>query len=292
MKKLNELITEARKKNKISRKGIEHISGFNERTIGAYERGELTIPDKYLSFIFIYFNIKKECFEKGIITEIEYLNGYEKYKKKDNTIDRCNMNEKRLVIERYKAIHNLTTDELILKIGINKSSSEYFETYFDYDQISTSLYGDKKISDLGYYALICKQLKIKPSSFGFCLSWNGLCMEHKEIETYSTYLTYKTISDEEKEKYKIYTSQEEKDKKELLEYENDKEFILYDEKYYLSVIKARNNPKNVYIPTQKEAIPDKYKEILELLPYASDSFTQNLRNKLLELKKAQQIEDL
>lgn len=288
MKKLNELITEARKKNKISRKGIEHISGFNERTIGAYERGELTIPDKYLSFILIYFNIKKECFEKGIITKIEYPHN-SKYR---TPFDKCNMNNKRLVIERYKAIHNLTTDELILKIGLRKNSYGIFESFFDSDKIDTSLYGDEKISDLGYYVLICKQLKIKPSSFGFDLSYDELSMYHKEIESYSIYLTYKTFTDEDKEKYKRYLEQEEKDKKELLKYENDKEFILYDEEYYLSVIKARNNPKNVYIPTQKDSIPDKYKDILELLPYASDNFLHNLEKKLLEMKKAQQIEDL
>lgn len=62
--------------------------------------------------------------------------------------------------------------------------------------------------------------------------------------------------------------------------------------YYASIIKQRNQPEIITPDTQKESIPDKYKEILELLPYASDSFTQNLKNKLLELKKAQQIEDL
>lgn len=74
----------------------------------------------------------------------------------------------------------------------------------------------------------------------------------------------------------------------------NKEFEKFyiDIEYYAQIIKQRNQPEIITPDTQKESIPDKYKEILELLPYASDNFTQNLKKKLLELKKAQQIEDL
>ncbi len=70
-KPINQIVTEIRKKAKLSRKGLEVISGFKERTVIAYERGENPIPQKYIEFISLYFNCYEENLLKGECIEID-----------------------------------------------------------------------------------------------------------------------------------------------------------------------------------------------------------------------------
>ena len=56
MKKLiNKTIEKIRKDNKLSRRELAELSGFKERTILSYERGENQISSEYLKFICLYF---------------------------------------------------------------------------------------------------------------------------------------------------------------------------------------------------------------------------------------------
>jgi len=58
--KINEKLLEIRKNHKLSRKGLSNLSGFKERTILSYERGENKPSDRYIRFISLYFNVSED----------------------------------------------------------------------------------------------------------------------------------------------------------------------------------------------------------------------------------------
>lgn len=233
---INIRLEEIRKEHKLSRKGLEEISGFKARTIESYERGQNPPSKEYIEFICLFFGYS-----------INFING------KDSTL----LNDFKRVINIFQSIFNYDDEKMAELLNI---SLEEYKNKYNYLTCEHTI--SKKLDE---NFLLLEKLNIKPSSISLTLNEMELkkiffTVEIKNLE--NRFLTLETNG------------------------------LNITPEYYALIIKQRNQPEIITPDTQKESIPDKYKEILELLPYASDSFIQNLKNKLLELKKAQQIEDL
>lgn len=233
---INIKLEEIRKEHKLSRKGLEEISGFKARTIESYERGQNPPSKEYIEFICLFFGYS-----------IDFINV------KNTTI----LNDFKRVINIFQSIFNYDDKKMSELLNI---SIEDYKNKYNYLTCEHTL--NKKLDE---NFLILEKLNIKPSCMGLTLNEMELkkiffSVEIKNLE--NRFLTLETNG------------------------------INISKEYYASIIKQRNQPEIITPDTQKEAIPNKYKEILELLPYASDNFLQNLKNKLLEMKKAQQLEDL
>ena len=242
---INIRLEEIRRENKLSRKDIEEISGFNHLTIGGYERGNRTPSKEYIEFISLYFGYKKE-----------YIEGKSEDKFLDYSIK---------ILLMYQKIFNY--DDKKMANLLNISIQDYYNILKNCETTNELI------------VKFSSSLKISIPSF-----LNGRINESK-MENSIVELIYEDIQGYKKSiviSFDIFKKY----------FNANDNIIAITPDYYASIIKQRNQPEIITPDTQKESIPDKYKEILELLPYASDSFTQNLKNKLLELKKAQQIEDL
>lgn len=150
MKKQPEVLTDIRKKHKISRKGLEALSGFKERTIASYERGERIPSKEYLQFLSLYFNITLnsiiECNPDRFMTQVE------------------------LTLERFKYIYDLKDNDIYAAIGLKEE--EYIK-----------LKGSSRINENMIDSLldIFYKFKIKPSSFGFNINER---IRHKRLYTF------------------------------------------------------------------------------------------------------------
>lgn len=282
-KKINEILTTIRKEHKLTRPDIERIAGFKVSTIESYERGSRKPSIEYIEFISLYFGYKKEYIEGKEVTQKE-------------------LNEEIATIFRYQRIFNYDDEKMadLLSIDI-EDYKEMIKVLYDIKERHENLEIENKehlsiFENLPFHKVRLKQIKyyfdvyiyfalvfnIKLQCFSGQFSNNlylffdenkGKKVKDKGYNTFITFLIYDMpIYEQLSKNYDI--------------------GLDITPEYYAQIIKQRNQPEIITPDTQKESIPDKYKEILELLPYASDSFTQNLKNKLLELKKAQQIEDL
>jgi transcriptional regulator with XRE-family HTH domain len=141
MKKINEFLISIRKKRSLTRKGLENLSGFKERTIGSYERGERTPSNDYILFLSLYFNIELKCFNDNGI-----------YQEKSMPIHK-------LTIERYKYIYQYN-DEQILELIKYEDKALYLK----------NLNHSGLNNDFIYFSIeISNKLLIKPSSLGFVI---------------------------------------------------------------------------------------------------------------------------
>lgn len=254
---INIRLEEIRRENKLSRKDIEEISGFNHLTIGGYERGNRTPSKEYIEFISLYFGYKKE-----------YIEGKSEDKFLDYVIR---------VLYMYQKIFNYDDKKMSEKLVIEENKyKDFYE--FNFEKIEDF----KRLDFIFDFAFKCN---IKLISFFPELL-------KKDILEESNRTLAKDINFENTAKKSFYYQKIGAEM--LIEFieTNNISGIEIHPRLYAEYIKLRNTPLEITPDTQKKSIPDKYKEILELLPYASDSFIQNLKNKLLELKKAQQIEDL
>jgi len=251
-KSINEIITHIRKEHKLSRKALEELSGFKARTIESYERGQNPPSKEYIEFISLYFGYKKEYIEGKI----------------DDRSD-IYLNKGKQTLKIYQSIFNYD----------NQKMSELLEISIE-EYISLLERMDGACFDI--VINISKKLNIKFN----CLTKTKLIDEiqtsirHDE-KFYRNRNDYQGLIDDIKEDL---------DKKDIIDLLNKKGLNITPE-YYVSIIKQRNNPDIITPNTKKESIPDKYKDIVELLPFAPDNFLENLKNKLLELKRIQQFED-
>lgn len=271
MKKLiNEIITDIRKRHKLSRKGLENLSGFKERTIIGYERGEREVSDKYIEFMSLYFG-----YYEDYIRAISF---------KSNSID--------------GALRTLLMYQSIYDYNDTKMSSLLSDYNIKFDELKEDLksgnFHKKNESNVDLF-IIAEILKIKPS------------LMHGNLEKLKSY----RLENVKKEKYQelkkeqpsedyitlissIYINDSERKEllKDIVNRENiaEKNGINITPEYYASIIKKRNQPKENYTPsTALNEIPSKYKEIVELLPFAPDSFIDTLTDKLRTLKETQQL---
>ncbi len=279
MKELvNIRLEEIRKENKLSRKAMEELSGFKASTIESYERGVRKPSDKYIEFISLYFGYT-ENYIKGLIDnanelieehirENEDIFGYSKDENFDiyriisnvsyydyfNQID-VTLEETIRIIKMYQSIYNFTNEEMA-KI-LNLTIKEYENTIY------------KNSSFFDFYS---------PLEIAFKLN-----IKYENFQSFVDRLLFLNASD--KKAYK-------KIKDKCLDLEIKQVHsnpMSITPEYYASIIKQRNNPQTITPNTQKETIPNKYKEILELLPYAPDSFIKTLKEKLETMKKVQEL---
>lgn len=230
-KKINEVLTDIRKKHKLTRKGLENISGFKVSRIESYERGNRVPSNDYIEFISLYFGYS-----------MDFIND------KTKTI----LNDFIRVINMFQSIYNYDNEYMSKLLNITKK--EYEKKYY---YLTKENLVNKNLDDI---FLIIEKLNIKPSCVNLIL---------RELETKKIHFK-KDIENLEKRFLKL-----------------ENLGINITPEYYAQIIKERNNPKTVTPDTRKEDIPEKYKEILELLPYAPDSFLNTIIQKLKTIKETQ-----
>lgn len=238
-KLINEKLIDIRKQHKLSRKGIEHLSGFKERTIASYERGEREPSKEYLEFISLYFGYSTGYLEgstQGMIGRV------------------CQ------TFSIYERIYDY--DDIKMADLLDMEALEYTDLKNEIVRARQALHSCK----LSYNIfIIAEKLNIKPSCFGFYPRQQS---------------TLVTICDEE---YTVSNYQERYKKLE-------KSGVTIDANEYAKVIKKRNEPQKSYTPlTDTNELPEKYKEIVELLPFAPDNFIDTLIEKLKTLKEVQKL---
>lgn len=237
-KLINEVIADIRKKHKLSRKGLENLSGFKERTIIAYERGEREVSKEYIEFMSLYFGYTEDYVRgKGIFLLSDFLQ----------------------IVNIYQSIYDYDDEKMskLLNISINEYQESFnFTSKAKYDHI----YCNNRTNEV---FIILEKLNIKPSSMKLFL-YN---IQKNEIHRDS----------------KILNLDDRYNKLEL-------NGINITPEYYANIIKKRNEPKENYTPiSEVNKLPEKYKEIIELLPFAPDSFIDTLIEKLKTLKEAQKL---
>nr|WP_314398246.1 helix-turn-helix transcriptional regulator [uncultured Campylobacter sp.] len=245
MKKLiNKTIEKIRKDNKLSRRELAELSGFKERTILSYERGENQISSEYLKFICLYFG-----FCSDLSTEL-------------NKIIR--------VILMYQEIYNYSDETMarLLNMPTKKYKADFNLLPDSENQSMTKHYTAHEIIDLLFYT------KITPNSIKGDDFWlfTRDYTDKITLEFQSGVLSNK--------KWDIYYTR-------IQEIKNNT--IDITPEYYASIIKKRNTPEKITPLNTTSDIPPKHRELLELLKFAPDSFTDEIIKKLKEIKKLQEF---
>ena len=235
---INMKLERVRKEHKLTRKALEEISGFKERTIGAYERGENYPSNEYIEFMCLFFGYIEDYFKKDRYAELDpTVNIILMYQSIFNYDDK-----------KMAELLNISLDEFKNKFNINLSKID--NRYVEYEQKERFI--------------IAENLGIKPS-----ILYGRLDEDKNKIINKLNLPIY----DDNKKKINEAI-------RDIIEREIKAETKGIDltPQYYASIIKQRNQPEIITPDTQKEAIPDKYKEILELLPYAPVLSWQNIEH--------------
>ena len=161
------------------------------------------------------------------------------------------------VLLMYKDIYNFNDDGMI---------EIFHDKNLDYVEILKSFYYKSSLNIIEKLE-ISEILNIKPSSFG----WN------KSSNEYNKWNMFFNSKDEHKQFMKLVLIQEEKG-------------ILLDENYYADMIKKRNLAKDNYVPIQEpQKLEEKYQKVIDLLPYSSDKFLEDIYKKLKAMKDIQTL---
>lgn len=133
---INKKLEQIRRERKLTRKDLENISGFKERTIGSYERGENYPSKEYLDFISLYFGYTKDSIldEKSDIAKLDNFT---------NTI------------LMYKSIYNETDEKMAILL-----SYAYDDIKKYYDNIENIYNVFKNNLDISQLIKICETLHI------------------------------------------------------------------------------------------------------------------------------------
>jgi len=244
----HEILMEIRKENKLSRKALSFLSGFNEQTIFSYERKARKPSKEYIRFMSLYFNVSED-----------YINGVSEVNEAYTPFKR--------VLLMYQDIYNRTNGEMtdiINKRVIIKNndfkSSESFKVVEDFPPIKIYNMSYLEIldtfhDDLSGSISVLKALNIKPSSIDFYLQ--------KRFPN--------SIDD----------------KSPFIKKVNDLEIngIKFDKEFYIENIKKRNLAKINYKPqVENKYLTARHQDILDLLPYAPEKFINDMYEKLKYFK--------
>ncbi|MCZ6133635.1 helix-turn-helix transcriptional regulator [Campylobacter ureolyticus] len=247
-----------RKNAKLSRRALSDISGFNERTILSYERAERLPSDRYLEFVSLYFGYTKESIlnDKSDLVKLDkFVNCLLMYQSIFNYDD-----------NKMAELLEIPKDIKILNIKDETAIEFYQRIYINNDE-------QRHIIDCIETAI---KLKIKLS----CLS------------NYTANDLLKTfIGKENKELYSGYNGFDDffglieegvnfSDKLNELK----KTGLEITPSYYASIIKKRNNPETLTPKLITDTLPKNHKKLIDLLPYASDEFINEVIE-ILEKKK-------
>jgi len=235
----NEILLNIRKNHKLSRNGLESISGFKARTIESYERAESKPSKEYIEFISLYFGIPDA-----------YIRGESEIIKLDEALQQVLM---------YQSIYNYDDEKMAEILGI--VLVEIYEQFKVKNKIYHPDFKDNILLKLN----IAENLQIKSSKF-----W--ITKEYFLKDTTGEFNN--DLLNVLEEKYNL----------------AEQNGIDITPEYYASIIKKRNQPETTYTPISKlSEIPEKFKEILELLPFAPDSFIDTLTDKLKAMRDAQKL---
>lgn len=236
---INEQILKIRKNHKLSRSGLENISGFKERTIGAYERGEREPSREYLEFMSLYFGYHPDNFK----SDSAYV-----------------LNPGVHQVLMYQSMYDYTDEQMADRLGI---SLDDYLTMIRKNSLNRP--GSQERTP-HFILKIADTLNLSPSELGlertvYEPSSDGKTWHKNENSEYTT-----TFDRAEKKAVKITV------------------------KDYAKVIKKRNQPKENYTPiSTTNELPEKYKEVIELLPFVPDSFIDTLIEKLKAMREAQKL---
>jgi len=257
---VNKMLMQTRKKHKLSRKKMSELSGFNERTIVTYEDGSRKVSNKYITFISLYFNVSEE-----------YINGV------------TNKNEEYTPLKRtflmYQDIYNCTDKEMGNLLDF-KSNEKFYKEILEEDVLNVK---KRRISIL-IESLEC--LNIKPSCVGLVLP--SIEPIERNIERLENNLDEKAVKE-----YLRQSKEHFEERKALF----DKRITILEEnginlnkEYYAENIKRRNLAKKNYTPIKEvKELPKKFQDIVDLLPYASDKFLEDIHSKLKSMKDIQTL---
>ena len=265
----NEILLNIRKTHKLSRKGLENLSGFKERTIISYERGERQPSDNYIKFMGLYFNVN-----------LDYIKGLIKNNQKMTTTKRT--------LLMYKDIYGYDDNKMIELMEV--SQEEYLELMKD----DKGSYSSPKEMTTEYKILILsisEKLNIRPSCLGFhrknIIELQNLEDSIKYLEITETQAIEEKIN-KLKDKYEKHNNFAKPLNERLQNIENNG--LNLDREYYAKAIKNRNLAKENYTPTNEhQKIDKRYQVILDLLPYASDTFLEDITTKLKAMKDIQKL---
>jgi len=254
---INEKLQKIRKKHKLTRKGLEVISGFKERTIGSYERNEREPSKEYITFISLYFDVKmSDLLDNNYILEDI----------------RPNQQVKRYLL-MYQDIYNL---------GDNEFNQILIDNNLDY-QMKIMEYGSLRhycSNDFKDIIMLSMLFKIRPSQL---INFHINMLDRKINDSF--------MFCDNKDK----TITKEWIKENFIKLENSINEL--DINYYAKIIKKRNEEIKNYTPDYELKEVDisslndnpKHKKIIELLPYASDKFLDTIYHKLEQTKAIQQL---
>lgn len=254
---IKQKITNIRKKYKLTRKELEAISGFKERNISAYERGEVNPSIDYINFISLYFGYTKE----SILSDSSELAPLDKAVR---------------ILLMYQSIFNYDDEKMADLLGLLGGCDK--ETaigvlYSNYLNENNAL----SIKVPAVTLRIAKNLNIK---FSLLSDYSLADLADSYADSVKRrHISHKAFYELIERDFKV--------KDEIKELENNGLDITPD--YYASIIKKRNNPETITPLSTLADIPEKHKELLALLPVAPDSFVDEIIKKLKAMQDLQRI---
>lgn len=238
-----------RKNAKLSRRALSDISGFNERTILSYERAERLPNDRYLEFVSLYFGYTKESI----------LNDKSDLIKLDKFVNCLLM---------YQSIFNYDDNKMAELLEL-QNKDDYKQRYIK--------------SDIGNFLYDCVEIAIKLKIKLSCLTPHKYDIS-KFLKIFTNETYKKDFNSHKSGLDDFYGIVEEgidlNDKLNKLE----KTGLEITPSYYASIIKKRNNPETLTPKLITDTLPKSHKKLIDLLPYASDEFINEVI-KILEKKK-------
>lgn len=265
---VSEKLEKIRKERKLSRRGLHDISGFKEPTIVSYEKGINQPSNEYLDFVSLYFGYTKDSILDDKTPKLE---------KMDKIVNTLLM---------YQSIFNYTDDKMqkLLKGALFVTDMDNFDEKENRYKMKQISYNDFKkygrISDRADNIIrIAKALNVTYD----CLSEFRLIDDIQAVtddEGYQKYSHYKSFYDDIKESMQF------KGEIDLLNASG----LNITPEYYANIIKKRNNPETITPLNTLENIPPKHQELLSLLRFAPDSFTDEIIAKLKAMQKLQNLQ--
>ena len=259
-KKTYEKLFEIRKNSKLSRRKLSDLSGFKEPTIVGYEKGLRKPSEEYIRFISLYFNVLEE-----------YIKGLNEQKEEYTPLKR--------VFLMYQDIYSYSDSEMANLLDF-KNNTEMYQKLLKEDVYNVKNRGICVILESLEY------LNIKPSCVGLTLP----SIEPKEpnLERLEKKLDKNAIDEHLKQNQEYF-----EERKALF----DKRIVILEKKginlnveYYAENIKRRNLAKKNYTPPKEvKELPKKYQAIVDLFPYASDKFLNDIYSRLKTMKEIQSI---
>jgi len=138
--KTPKILMEIRKENKLTRKELYNISGFKERTILSYEKGDRQASQEYIRFISLYFNVSED-YIKGV-SDDSYMDSFIRYFEMYKDIYPQNANKVNELFLKYQLDYKEGLDVAIIEgfDELNSSSLDSFMSIIEELNIDVSTF--------------------------------------------------------------------------------------------------------------------------------------------------------